>query len=138
MLTLGDHPALKAHLPFLQDLGWEGMSTDESDADEATGARRYQVLTPLWRSAELTAFLHSIDSVAHSIRRSDPSKQRGSWPRIRDYDPQRRVLSKNQKFVRQLPINAYDAGFLAKLPDYNADLEPKPPYTFAVPATVFM
>jgi hypothetical protein len=79
-----------------------------------------------------------IDSIALSIRRSDASKQRGSWPRIRDYDPQRKVLSKNHKFVRELPINAYDTGFLAKIPNYQADLGPKAPYTLAIPTTIYM
>lgn len=115
------------------------MSTDESDTDEAgASTRRYRVLTPLWRSTELTSFLHMIDSIALSIRRSDASKQRGSWPRIRDYDPQRKVLSKNHKFVRELPINAYDTGFLAKIPNYQADLGPKAPYTLAIPTTIYM
>ncbi|KAJ2911671.1 hypothetical protein MD484_g8741, partial [Candolleomyces efflorescens] len=138
LLTLEGHPALKSHVPFVQDLGWEGMSTDESDADEVGAhAAGYWVLTPLWRSTELTTFLHLIDSIALAIRRSDASKQRGSWPRVRNYDPQRQILSKNQKFVRQLPINAYDAGFLARLADQTNDLKPKPPYALTIPAAIF-
>src|SRR5688572_28833775 len=103
-------------------LGPDGMSSDESESEELTGSephRRsrdgppvYCVLSPRWRSDELTRFLHLLDSVHLALRRMDPSRQRGSWPRVRRYNPDRQIMSSSQKFVPNLPRNAYDASFL--------------------------
>jgi hypothetical protein len=115
------------------------MSTDESDVETGThGAKQsYRVLTPQWRSDELTMFLHTLDSVYIHLRKSDPERQRGSWPRVRRYDAQQKVLSQNKRFVRGLPTNAYNREFLAEIPDAEAKVAPTEAIVLAFPADVY-
>jgi hypothetical protein len=67
-------------------LNVDGMLSDEEDNidDQPIGASinpSYHVLTPRWRSKELTSFLHVLDSLYIIVRRFDSNRQRGNWPR---------------------------------------------------------
>ena len=86
-------PDLKKHQHLIQGLGVDGMSSDEEDYVEGNSRTHrhpsnpnYHVLTPRWRSQELTDFLHVIDSLYILFRRLDSSRHRGNWPRPRRYD----------------------------------------------------
>ncbi len=49
------HPDLKCHMPILEKLGISATSDDESDHED--GERRFRIVVPSWRSAELTKWL---------------------------------------------------------------------------------
>ncbi|KAJ3544295.1 hypothetical protein NMY22_g2826 [Coprinellus aureogranulatus] len=143
--ALATLPALQQHLPLLQRLSIDGMSSDEEeDADDlprqiARGvpARNpnYRVLTPVWRSKELTMFLHILDSVYLIKRRLE--NQRGNWPRPRVYDPSNLKMSKKTKFPKNLPENAYDKDWLKKFPNARLSVNPTAPHDFTHSPAVF-
>jgi hypothetical protein len=111
------HSQLQKHLPLLQQLGVEGMSSDKSEHDDLTGHPRFFVLCPIWRAKELTSWLRMFNSV-HMIERRSGDDGRGAYPRLRILaTPQR--LSGTNKFVSGLPINAYDPSWLARQNDAN-------------------
>ncbi|KAG2010580.1 hypothetical protein CC2G_013395 [Coprinopsis cinerea AmutBmut pab1-1] len=133
---------LRGFSSLLQRLGPDGMSSDESEdeVDSAPGNRRirpsYRVLTPRWRSDDLTELLHFIDSVHLMLRRMDPARQRGSWPRIRHHDPQRKIMSKSKRFVPGLPRNAYNEDFLGRYADNLELVKPTDVESLAFPVDI--
>ena len=141
--TVASHPSLRHFGSLLEKLGPDGMSTDESDVESgphnSNYRSSYQVLTPLWRSDELTVFLHTLDTVYTHLRKSDPERQRGSWPRVRRYDAQRKVLSQSKRFIHGLPANAYSRDFLAKYSDAEVKVKVAPTEAMvrAFPADVY-
>jgi hypothetical protein len=131
----------------MQALGPDGMSSDESDTEGAISSsstsqpRRgnnggpsalpaYRVLSPRWRSDELTNFLHLLDNLHISLRRMDPTRQRGSWPRVRYYDPTNKKVSNSKRFVTHLPLNAYDSKFLETFGNVRGILKPTEALSF--------
>ncbi|KAJ3532379.1 hypothetical protein NMY22_g7765 [Coprinellus aureogranulatus] len=142
--ALATLPALQEHLPLLQRLSIDGMSSDEEEDDNVqSGIARaatvknpnYRVLTPVWRSKELTMFLHVLDSVYLIKRRLE--NQRGNWPRPRVYDPNSPKLSQKTTFPKNLPVNAYDEGWLKKFPNARLSVNPTSPYNFVHSPAVF-
>lgn len=103
------------------------MSSDESDSEETTSADglQFRVLSPRWRSQELTFWLRGFDAV-HMIRRKSgegPSGSRGAYPRLRAYSSGRKSSAKT--FVRDLPINAYDKRWLASQSNVKVSVTPE-------------
>lgn len=151
--AVAGHHLLQAHLPFLQSLSVDGMSSDEEDSVDVDAANSmsapgpgtkvtvdnptYYVLTPRWRSRELSVFLHVLDSVYTMQRRLDPERQRGNWPRPRVYDPVSPRLSKKTAFPKKLPRNAYDSEWFKRFQNPNLSLNPSPPYNFSHSPEVF-
>ncbi|KAF5378192.1 hypothetical protein D9615_007591 [Tricholomella constricta] len=107
------NPSLQGHVRILQQLGVDGMSSDESDHEAATHIRTvaasrptFRVLVPRWRAPEITRWLHVFDRIYTATRRAvGPS--RGDYPRHRLYHEQTANFSSRRKFVPLLPYNAY-------------------------------
>ena len=110
------------------------MSDDEMEQETT---RTFRVLTPVWRSTELTDFLHVIDSIYFAMRLRDGSKQRGSWPRNRLYDAENIRYTQRTTLVRNLPRNAYSSTYLAKFQNPELSISPGSPYPFNHAPRVF-
>ncbi|TFK62979.1 hypothetical protein BDN72DRAFT_862428, partial [Pluteus cervinus] len=121
------------HVPILERLGVDGMSSDESDIDdpavEILGPRlpTYRILLPRWRSMPISSFLHIIDMahVAHRMMSTDASTSRGANPRIRQLDAADYRLSSKKRFVPDLPMNAYRQDWLAGRVDVAFAVRPR-------------
>jgi hypothetical protein len=109
------NPSLQKHVPLLQRLGVEGMSSDESENDDLTKNPRFFVLSPRWRAKELSTWLRMFDSL-YMIERRSGGDGRGAYPRLRIYkSPQ--SFSRSTRFVPGLPVNTYDPSWLARQAD---------------------
>ncbi|KAF8877194.1 hypothetical protein BD779DRAFT_1429120, partial [Infundibulicybe gibba] len=113
--TVQLHPRLQRHEHIIQRLGTDGMSSDESEDEDAhiqAAARldnpRFKILQPKWRAKPLTIWLRVIDSVHLISRRSGDKSARGAYPRLRISNERAPEFSKSKKFVKGLPKNAYD------------------------------
>jgi len=114
------NPYLQKHAHILEQLGPQGMSSDESDHEEATRDRmlgtrspRYLVCLLHWRAGSLSDWLHILNSTYISDRRVNGAS-RGDFPRLRAHDPQDPHLSNHpSKAIPGLPKNAYDLTWLS-------------------------
>ncbi|KAJ8689374.1 hypothetical protein PTI98_013399 [Pleurotus ostreatus] len=110
------HPLLRQHVPLLERLGVDGMSSDESDVDEpgdgGSRAKRpiYQVITPAWRATEVGDWLEGFDSV-YSLLRHSKQDLRGQYPRLQGRIPV--VVDDKAKPVPSLPRNAYHSSWIS-------------------------
>ena len=98
-----------------------GMSGDESDrnADKTDNLntkrrdKKYSVVRPIWRSQEVTRWLHVMDLVYVSHRfAADGRATKGNW--VRDRVRSTRV-DRDSKPIPGLPHNFYDLGWLRSL-----------------------
>ncbi|KAH9856335.1 hypothetical protein C2E23DRAFT_722276, partial [Lenzites betulinus] len=115
------YPHTRPHVRLLQQLGTEGMSSDEEDKDSPY--TRYRILRKPWRAPAVTTFLRVLDALHRRWRsRHGQGNQRGAPPRLRYMGTDVSNLSRP---VRGLPINFYDANWLAARTDVQrADLQP--------------
>lgn len=120
---------MQGHTHMLRQLGPNGMSSDESDSEEATRNRairrevtNFRVVLPAWRAPELSIWLHVFDSVYIASRRSlGPS--RGEFPRQRRHDALSPLIDMDKKPVWHLPRNAYDSTWLAARGDISLQVD---------------
>ncbi|RXW16639.1 hypothetical protein EST38_g9216 [Candolleomyces aberdarensis] len=135
-------PDLHSHEDLLHLLNVDGMSSDEEDnvhaqlRDTAVNPS-YHVLTPRWRSKELTTFLHVLDSLYIIVRRFDSNRQRGNWPRPRRYDSLNPTFSRKTDFPKNLPQNAYNEQWLNAFPNVKLSVNPTMPYNFTHSPNIF-
>lgn len=103
-------PALEVNRDWIDRLGVDGHSGDESD--HLPTQSRYAIMNVPWRSGDCKKYLRALDLV-HLDKRFDyngrPTK--GAWPRTRVIS--RRSGDGPSKPVRGLPRNFYDASWLA-------------------------
>lgn len=113
---------LQKHSLMLEQLGVDGMSSDES-GDE-NDQHEYQILAPLWRAAEVSPWLRMFDTV-HNILRiaGDPKALQGAFPHRRIWTARK---SKKKNFVAGLPRNTYDQTWVAKEQLSQYFLHPSP------------
>ncbi|EIW54269.1 uncharacterized protein TRAVEDRAFT_132465 [Trametes versicolor FP-101664 SS1] len=104
------YPQLAPHLPMLEQLGVDGMSSDESDSQN--GVKYYRILRKSWRPERVTLWVRGFDAVEAISR---PSNARGNQPRKR---MQSTKVDDSRDAVKGLPRNAYDATWYAKLGDF--------------------
>ncbi|KAJ7769593.1 hypothetical protein DFH07DRAFT_735937, partial [Mycena maculata] len=111
------------HIDMIEQLGIDGMSSDESDREDIAdgGHTKYRVLAPRWRAGCVTPWLRTIDSTRSMLHKSGDSDVRGSFPRHRI--PTNRK-STSTKFVSGLPLNAYDPEWIAADARRKFDLRP--------------
>ncbi|KII89497.1 hypothetical protein PLICRDRAFT_175670 [Plicaturopsis crispa FD-325 SS-3] len=124
--------SLQRHVPILQLLGPDGMSSDEEEGPP--GTRVFQIYEPRFRADQVTVWLRTFDSIHHLLRSSAPDL-RGNWPRSRnvqeDDDNDRPPLSRSNKFVPGLPVNAYNAEWLRARHDVSYAVRPsQEPFDF--------
>ncbi|KAJ7601356.1 hypothetical protein DFH06DRAFT_1026347, partial [Mycena polygramma] len=115
---------LQRHIAMIEYFGIDGMSSDESEADENDGHIRYRIHSPQWRADEVKPWLRTFDSI-HNVRRrrGEAHNPRGAFPRIRL--PTNRK-SDSPKFVKGLPVNAYDPEWMERDSLRRYDLRPLP------------
>ncbi|KAJ3723533.1 hypothetical protein DFJ43DRAFT_1158218 [Lentinula guzmanii] len=106
-------PALNPYLEDFDQLGAGGMSSDEEDPGMSKPSMAYNIREPKWRSEEVKRWLRLLDFVHLESRCSMEGYQfrfsRGAPPRLRVDNNNK---SSNAKYVRGLPSNFYDAGWL--------------------------
>ena len=88
------------------------MSSDESDHE--SGLSQYRILLPKWRNPQLAAWLRVFDAIHRTSRfRPDQTRAgRGARPRLRVVG---QAWSTSTSYVSQLPLNAYNPIWLARL-----------------------
>lgn len=66
------------HLPFLDRVGVQATSEDETDEEDVHGAKMtvYRTITPGWRSDAFSSFLHFLDRAKHSLQVTPVGKKR--------------------------------------------------------------
>ena len=101
-------PELHKHAWILDHLGCVGMSSDESSVEH--GVKIYRIKKKYWRAAELSPFLHTVDRVTTQTKNAITSRGCQKYPRL----PGEGVSSEGG-IVTGLPINFYDAAWLANL-----------------------
>lgn len=116
------------HVGMLQQLGTDGMSSDESDVEN--GVRIFRIKKVPWRHPRLTFWLRAFDALHRKSRYGTVD------PRLRGAPPRERVdsglISERLRVPSGLPENAYDEVFLRNLPTWmRQDLAPAPAYDFS-------
>lgn len=88
------------------------MSSDESDHE--SGLSQYRIRLPKWRNPQLAAWLRVFDAIHRkSCFRPDQTRAgRGARPRLRVVG---QTWSTSESYVSQLPLNAYNPNWLARL-----------------------
>lgn len=115
------------------DLGTEGQSSDEDEGLDDDNVRRFGIIRKEWRSAKLARFLFIITKFG--VRYNDSRKVTTAASRPRHGPTDRVSLTRP---VAGLPINFYDAKWLASLSDFErARLNIKPDeYDLTIPEDV--
>ena len=117
-----DFPQMEPQRHMLEELGIDGMSSDEGE-NVATG-RQYRIYVPRWRAPMLTPWIRFFDTL-YLYRRTgdDDGDQRGNMPRTR---VPTRLQSTSRKYVAGLPINAYSTDWLEEQLDIQNLVHPTP------------
>lgn len=118
-LAAQTHSHLVAHAPILSVLGFSGNSEDESEHED--GERRFRIVEPDWRSAELTKWLRVFDGIYSSTKFNDANRpSRGNWTRIR-IPPLPGAPKSNRKPPHHLPRNFFRPGYIESLLDHEVE-----------------
>ncbi|KAF9778450.1 hypothetical protein BJ322DRAFT_1000864 [Thelephora terrestris] len=122
------YPLLQNQRPLLEELGPDGMSSDEERTVGAT--REYDIFVPAWRAPVVTAWLRVFDILYVRARRDGVFKDhRGSYPRTRVIEENAQV-STSIKFVSGLPLNAYNEDWLRRRVNVTNSVRPRPPVEY--------
>lgn len=115
---------------MIQQLGVNGMSSDESDYEELPGnpparlrSPRYYVLKPRWRHPQLSEWLETFDMIYSIIRRVQMSR-RGAYARQRQRNGITTRYSGKKSYVRGLSISTYDPVWLDSCGDVDFTVHP--------------
>ncbi|PVF91945.1 hypothetical protein CPB86DRAFT_845663 [Serendipita vermifera] len=112
---LGRRVALLKHHKFpedcidvvQEDLGVDGMSSEESDGEVGT-VRTFKIKRVPWRSQDLTVWLHRVDAL--------PTKNARNAVLTRRWPPRKRIISdldsSRSQTVHKLPVNFYRGDWL--------------------------
>ncbi|KAK6997501.1 hypothetical protein R3P38DRAFT_2562009 [Favolaschia claudopus] len=120
-------PPLQKHATMLEQMGIDGMSSDESGDEE--DQHEYKILAPQWRATEVAAWLRMFDTIHNILRTTGNSKTaQGAFPHRRIFTANK---SKSKKFVSGLPHNTYNQDWVNKEQCSQYVLHPTPiPYDF--------
>jgi hypothetical protein len=105
--------ALKCNKKWIDSLGTEGHSADESDYKHNGHHKRCWIKVLTWRSKELTAYLRALDSL-HLCSRYKVSGRPMQGVMPHDRYVKNRLLDLESDPVSGLPLNFYDAKWLEK------------------------
>ncbi|KAI5981192.1 hypothetical protein EDC04DRAFT_2594724 [Pisolithus marmoratus] len=110
---MANHPRLRRHLPLINDLGTQAMSSDESE-DEVRRTISYPRVYPAWRSDPLASLLWEADDVAaaNAMVSIGTCKKAGTqlW-----LCPHSGKVNTEAAAPPGLPRNCYNASWLANL-----------------------
>lgn len=111
--AMADHPRLRRHLPLINGLGAQAMSSDESE-DEVRRTISYPRVYPAWRSDPLASLLWQADDVAaaNAMVSIGTRKKAGTQLRLR---PHSGKVNTEAAAPPGLPRNCYNAAWLANL-----------------------
>lgn len=116
------HRQMEPQRRMLEDLGIDGMSSDEEEA--VNGQKRYLITPPQWRMPFVGVWLRVFDGLCiHRRLEGDAADGRGRLPRDRIATNR---FSTSKKFVPGLPINAYRKSWLDKQLDVKNVIHPAP------------
>ncbi|OBZ66301.1 hypothetical protein A0H81_13818 [Grifola frondosa] len=117
-----NHSDLRRHLRILQDLGIDGMSSDESEHEN--GVTQYRVLVKPWRNPLLTPWLRIFDAAYRQDRLNGCNQStRGAQPHLRLASQK---VDYSRPAVSHLPANAYNLKWLKSLSQFDLEsLSPK-------------
>ncbi|KAI6158839.1 hypothetical protein EDD17DRAFT_1487614 [Pisolithus thermaeus] len=110
---MADHPTLQRHLPLINDLGTQAMSSDESE-DEVRRTISYPRVYPAWRSEQLAAILWQADDVAAANATVSIGKHKKAGTQLR-LRPHSGKVNTAAAAPPRLPRNCYNASWLANL-----------------------
>ena len=100
------YPFFKQLLPYLDRLGTDGMSGDESDARSARSTNPlYNIVGLAWRSKEVSTLLSQLNALRLTRRYIGGWATRGAYPRDRRKS---RLMDEKSAGVSGLPKNFYD------------------------------
>ncbi|KAI6110797.1 hypothetical protein EDD16DRAFT_1486061 [Pisolithus croceorrhizus] len=111
--AMADHPTLQRHLPLINDLGTQAMSSDESE-DEVRRTISYPRVYPAWRSEQLAAILWQADDVAAANATVSIGKRKKAGTQLR-LRPHSGKVNTAAAAPPGLPRNCYNASWLANL-----------------------
>jgi hypothetical protein len=97
-------------LRILEELGTDGMSSEESDGGGANEKRSFNIKTLPWRNASLTAWLHSIDKLPLVNAEGVVLPRRANW-RERALS---HIVSANRPAPKGLPKAFYNLDWLRR------------------------
>ena len=124
------YPLLESQRPLLDQLGPEGMSSDEERLGGAV--KEYEIFVPAWRSGLVTAWLRIFDILYTRARRDGVFRdQRGAFPRTRVIE-ENATVSASSRFVSRLPLNAYDEDWLRRQVNVRNVVRPRSPVEYYV------
>ena len=111
---MSDHPSLTKHVPLVNYLGTQAVSSDESEND-ARRTHNYPRVYPRWRSEQLAALMWLADAVAteNDAIPLGTRKKSGALFRFR---PHTGKYNDQATAPVGLPRNCYDSKWLASLP----------------------
>lgn len=111
---------------MLEDLGVEGMSSDEEV--KTNEGKKYLILVPKWRAAVLTPWLRVFDALyLYHRNQAEHGDQRGCLPRKRTASDKE---STSRNYVRGLPLTAYRADWLGQQFDIANVIHPSAPLRY--------
>ncbi|KAI6146475.1 hypothetical protein BKA82DRAFT_4160710 [Pisolithus tinctorius] len=103
---------------IVQQLGVDGMSSDESEHEGHGGEATYYALHKDWRSRHITTWLQLLDSLHLWLRyRREWQAMVGAWPHFRTTS----LKVSNCPPVPQLPTNFYCANWYAAQNDFSRE-----------------
>ncbi|KIK22684.1 hypothetical protein PISMIDRAFT_101946, partial [Pisolithus microcarpus 441] len=111
--AMADHPTLQRHLPLINDLGTQAMSSDESE-DDVRRTISYPRVYPAWRSQQLATILWQADDVAAANAAVSIGKCKKVGTQLR-LCPHSTKVNTAAAALPGLPRNCYNTSWLANL-----------------------
>lgn len=118
----------KATLKMIDTLKAAGMSSDESERDEATGKVTYIIKKRAWRSKEVLDRLKLVDQDRNTTNAYGGARA-GNPPRVRRRVPNANAKESIRAAVPNCPKNFYGREFIANISSYRVlnELNEQPP-----------
>ncbi|KAH7908072.1 hypothetical protein BJ138DRAFT_406823 [Hygrophoropsis aurantiaca] len=104
-------------LPIVQQLGVDGMSSDESDHEAGHGEASYVIKRKVWRAKAISTWLRTLDSLHLRARyKGEWKASSGAWPHLRMTS----TTKSERKAVPGLPKNFYSKKWINQLDEFES------------------
>ncbi|KAI6016509.1 hypothetical protein EDC04DRAFT_2903234 [Pisolithus marmoratus] len=111
--AMAEHPKLRKHLPLVNYLGTQGISSDESK-DETRRTISYPRVYPCWCSQQLSALMWEVDLAILEFLSITIGKHKKASTQLRNR-PHSEKFNNAAAAPPGLPVNCYDATWLSLL-----------------------